>query len=72
MYITQLAGAVEVRDWFFAEGQDSPNECLDNDTKQSDGEAPLMLEFWGMWSTILLPLFPGPHWLRVVAPDRVK
>ena len=40
------------------------------DIKQSDGEAPV-LEFWRMWSTPLLPLFPDPLWPRVVAPDRV-
>ena len=41
------------------------------DTKQSDGEAPVMLELWGMWSTLSLPSFPGPLWSEVVAPDRV-
>ncbi len=35
--------------------QDSPNECPDYDTKQSDGEALVMLELWGMRSTPLLP-----------------
>ena len=37
------------------------------DTKQPDGEVPVMLGLWGMWSTSLLPLLPshiGP------APDR--
>ena len=29
---------------FSAEGQDSPNECPSYDTKQSDGEVPVMLE----------------------------
>ena len=28
-----------------------------------------MLELWGMWSTPLLPLLPGPLWPRMVAPD---
>ena len=28
-----------------------------------------MLELWGMRSTPLLPLFPGPLWAGVVAPD---
>ena len=32
------------------------------DTKQSDGDAPMMLELWGMWSTLLLLLLPGPLW----------
>ena len=46
-------------------------ECPGYDTEQSDGEAPEMLELWGMWSTSLLSLLPGPLWPRVVTPDRV-
>ena len=46
-----------------------PNECPGNDTKQSDGEVPVMLELWGMWSTPSLPLLPAPLWPRMVAPD---
>ena len=38
--------------------------------KQSDGEAPVILELWGMWSTPSLLLLPGPLWPRVEAPDR--
>ena len=29
------------------------------------------LRLWGMWSIPSLPLLSGPHWHRVVAPDRV-
>ena len=29
-----------------------------------------MLELWGMRSTPLLLLHPGPLWLGVVAPDK--
>ena len=47
-----------------------PNECPGNDTKQSDGEVPAMLELWGMRSTPSLPSLPGPLWPGVVAPDR--
>ena len=47
-----------------------PNECPGYDTKQSDGEVPVMLGLWGMWSTTLLPLLPGPLWPGMVAPDR--
>ena len=54
--VTQLAGTVEY------------NECPGYDTKQSDGEAPLMLELWGMQSTPLLLSLPSP---LLVAPDRV-
>ena len=48
-----------------------PNECPGYDTKQSDGEAPVMLELWGMQNTPLLPSLPGPAWPGVVAPDRI-
>ena len=30
-----------------------------------------MQERWGMWSTSLFPLLPGPLWPGVVAPDKV-
>ena len=36
-----------------------PNECPRYDTKQSDGEVPVMLGLWGMQSTPSLPLLPG-------------
>ena len=29
------------------------------------------LQFWGMWSTLSLPLLLGPLWPEVVAPDSV-
>ena len=38
---------------------------------ESDGEVPVMLELWRMWSTPSLPSPQGPVWPRVVAPDRV-
>ena len=56
----------ECTDLISAVESDSPKECPGYDTKQSDGEAPRMLDLWEMWST-LLPL-PGPLWPRVVAP----
>ncbi len=40
------------------------------DTKQSDGEASVMLELWGMQSTPSLPSHPGQLSIRVVAPER--
>ena len=46
-------------------------KCPGYDTKQSDGEVPVMLELWGMRSTPSLPLLPGPLWPWVVTPDRV-
>ena len=41
------------------------------DIEQSDSEALVMFELSGMWSTLSLPLLPGPLWPGVVAPDRV-
>ena len=41
------------------------------DTKQSEDDASVMLELWGMWSAPLLPSLPGPLWPVVVAPHRV-
>ena len=70
--VAQSAGAVEYTDYISAEGLDPyPNECPGYDTKQSDGEVPLRLELWGMRSTPSLLSLRGPHWLGVVAPDRV-
>ncbi len=69
--LAQSVGAVEYTDCISAEEQNSLNECPRYDTKQSDGEATVMLELWGMRSTSLLPLLPGPLWPRVEAPDRV-
>ena len=40
-------------------------------TKQSDGEFPVMLELWGRRSISSLPSLPAPFWSGVVAPDRV-
>ena len=51
--IAQSAGAV------------SHNECPGYDTKQSDGEVPVMLELWKMRSAPLLPSLPiqsGSGW----------
>ena len=70
--IAQSAGVVEYTDCFSAEGYPPPaNECPGNDTKQSDGEVPAMLELLGMRITPLLPSLPGPLGPGEVAPDRV-
>ena len=69
--IAQSAGAVEYTDCTAAEVKDPPpNEFPVYDTKQSDGEVPVMLELWGLRSTPSLPSLPGPLWVGVVAPDR--
>ena len=47
------------------------NEFPGYDTKQSDGEAPVILELWGMWNTASMLLLPVPLRPRVLIPDRV-
>ena len=49
-----------------------PNKCHGYDTKQSDGEVPVMLELWEMWCTFLLSSLPGLLWSGVVGLDRVQ
>ena len=66
----QLAGAVEYTNCFSAESK-NPLMSVLIDIKQSNSEARVMLELWGMWSIPSLPLLPGPLWLGVVTPDRV-
>ena len=58
--IAQSAGAVEYTNGFSTEGLDTPQRVSWNDTKQSDGEVPVLLELWEMQSTPSLPLLPGP------------
>ena len=67
----QLAGAAEYTNCISAEWEDFPNECPRYDIKQSDGEASVMIELWGVQSTPSLPLLPCPLWPGVVAPDSV-
>ena len=55
-------GALQYTDCFSAEGQEPTNECPGYDTKQSDGEVPVMLELWGIRSTPLLPSLSGQFW----------
>ena len=68
--LAQLAGAVVYTGCISIERYDSLNECPRYDTKQSDGEAPLVLEFWGMRSTPFIAIDPrsilarnGSTWL---------
>ena len=52
-------------------GKTSFNKWSRYDTKQSDDETPIMLEFWEMQGTTSLPSLPDLLWLGVVAPDRI-
>ena len=66
-----LAGPVDYTDCISAEGYTPRNECLVYEAKQSDGEAPVMLELRGIWSTHLLSLLSGPFLPGVVAPKHL-
>ena len=68
IWIAQSAGTVEYTDSTSAEGYPT-NKFPGYDTKQSDGEVPVMLELWRIRSTSSLPLLPGPLWPGMVAPD---
>ena len=50
----------------------TPNECLEYDTKQSDGEDSVMLELWRMQSTPSFQLLIGPLWPGAVVPYRIE
>ena len=63
--ISQSAGAVEYTNC----NCKTPNKCPGYETKQSDGEVPVMLGLWGIRSTPSLPLLPGPLCPGMVAPD---
>ena len=69
--LTHPARAVIHRLHLGKRGSLSPNECSVYDIEQSDAEAPVMLELWGMQSTPSLPSLPSPLLPGVVAPDRV-
>ena len=58
-FFAQLAGAIEYTNCISAEGEDSPNESPEYDTKQSDGEASVMLELWGMFEYPFIAIAPG-------------
>ena len=69
--IAQSAGAVKCTDCIPAMGWDPCNEWSGYDTKQYDGEVPVMLEIWGMWIIPSLLSLSGPLESGVVEPDRV-
>ena len=67
----QSTGAVQYTDCIFTGGLRHRNECSGYNTKQSDGDVPVMLELWGTYRTPSLPPLPGSLWRSVVAHDRV-
>ena len=68
LLFAQSAGAVEYTYCTSEEGvRPPPHDCPGYDTKQSNGEAPVMLELWGMRST---PSLPSPQ-VHLEAPDTV-
>ena len=69
--LTQSVSAANTQTASPQRGKTPAKEYPGYDTKQSDGEVPVMLELWEMRSTPSLPSHPGPIWPEVVAPDRV-
>ena len=69
--IAQSAETAEFTDCISAEGQNSPNQGPEYDTKRSDDEVPVILELRWMRISPLLPSLRGPFWPGVVAPDSV-
>ena len=69
--VAQLAEAVKYALGICRGVRPHSYECPGLDTKQPDGEAPVMLEFWGMRNIPLLPPLPGPLWPGVLVLDRV-
>ena len=71
--IAQSAGTVEYNDCFPQRGKNSPpNEYLEYGTKQPDGEAPVILKLWRMWSTPSLISLQYPYWPGVIAPEKFR
>ena len=66
--MAQSAGTSEYTDCISVERLDSPNECPENDSKQPDGNVPVML---ANAEYPFLPSLQGPHWLGLVTPDRL-
>ena len=48
------------------------NECTGYNTKQADGETPVLLEVWGMCNTLSLSWLTCTVWPGVIAPDRAQ
>ena len=71
LFVAQTVAGCRIHRLHLCRGVRPPtNESPGYDTKQSDGEVPVMLGLWEMGSTPSLPLLPGPLCPRVVAPDR--
>ena len=68
----QSAMVVEYTDCTTAEGLDPMNKFPWYNSKQSDGEARVMLEHWGIRRTHLLPSLLGLLMPGVVVTDRVQ
>ena len=71
-YIPQSAGAVEYTNYIFAEGLDSPNKCPGYDTKQSDGEAPVMQELWEMRRFPFIAIAPRSTMINVLSMGQIQ
>ena len=58
-YLPQSAWVAEYTDCISAKGGEFPNVCSAYDSKQSEDEASVILDLWGIQSTPSLPSLPG-------------
>ena len=71
MYVHRRLGLRNTSTASLKRNQLHSNECPAEDTKQSDCEAPVLVDIWGMRSTPSLPSLPDPLWAGVEAPRMV-
>ena len=71
MVVVVVVVAVSFYVVFFSMHNPSRKNYPGYDTKQSNGDIPVMLELWGMLCTYLLPSLPGSLNPGVAAPESV-
>ena len=70
-WLSKKSAGIRIHQLYHCRGvRPTHKDCPGYVTKQSYGEAHVILEFRGMQSSPSLPSLPGPLWSRVVASDR--
>ena len=70
-FLSRWGGGCRIHQLYLCRGVRPPQGVSWYDTKQSDWEFPVMMEFGGMWSTPSLPSLPCPFRPEVVTSDMV-
>ena len=71
IYFCPVSESFRIHQLHLGRGVWFPQRMSWHDTKQSDGEVPVILKLWRMQNTPSLQSLPGPLWPGVIAPDRV-